>query len=248
MKKALHPVQSRKKFVRRHHSLSSSSSSSASSSASSSSSSADTSSSSDSDESDSDSAPKRKRPAARSNTSNKILEGQRKISSSSKHKNVFRLTPESDKDLVDDIPASNHSDYKRRALKALEPAPPRFPQDVQRIVDAKSLQPSARKSGKGTKPSTSQQTQAQREQRRQAFRSLWLKAVADEFGDELDAIRTREPTLGADGGTRLPLFIDALASGSELFSSPSNEQTGPERAIDARQITLDEVALASNLK
>lgn len=60
----------------------------------------------------------------------------------------------------------------------------------------------------------------------------------------------REPTLGADGGTRLPLFIDALASGSELFSSPTSKtQMSPIRDGDeAGQAAIDEVALASNLR
>lgn len=30
----------------------------------------------------------------------------------------------------------------------------------------------------------------EREKRKEAFRSLWLKTVAEEFGDELEAIRT----------------------------------------------------------
>lgn len=123
-------------------------------------------------------------------------------------------------------------------LKALEPEAPRLPPHLQRIVDVKTSSAAARKGANAKTLSNSHETQAQKERRQQAFRSLWLKAVADEFGDELDAIRTREPTLGADGGTRLPLFIDALAAGSELFSSSQSDQT--------QQATLDEMTLVTS--
>lgn len=51
-----------------------------------------------------------------------------------------------------------------------------------------------------------------------------------------------EPTLGADGGTRLPLFIDALAYGSELFTTPSGKEQ-----VHGRTDDIDELALTANL-
>lgn len=52
----------------------------------------------------------------------------------------------------------------------------------------------------------------------------------------------REPSLGADGGTRLPLFIDALAYGSELFTAPSGKEQ-----VHGRTDDIDELALTANL-
>lgn len=88
--------------------------------------------------------------------------------------------------------------------------------------------------------------------REEALQSVWMRTMVDEFGEELDALRKvgllpllrpsiiplhptdtscllplqKEPTLGADGGSRVPLLIDALQAGSELFSrGPSSSDT-----------------------
>ncbi|CBQ71654.1 conserved hypothetical protein [Sporisorium reilianum SRZ2] len=223
-------------------SSSSSSSSDSSSSSSSSSSSADSSSSDESSSSDSDAHTSSRRRRSVKGRITSVSQAQDIAASSSDNKrHVFRLTPEPDASQLDTRSTKKQIDPHNRTLEALEPAAPRLPSHLQRIVDAKTSSPSSRKTSNANSPSASQQTQAQREKRQQAFRSLWLKSVADEFGDELDAIRTREPTLGADGGTRLPLFIDALAAGSELFTSSSSDQNASSRPA------LDEIALASNL-
>ncbi|CDW98888.1 hypothetical protein [Sporisorium scitamineum] len=159
----------------------------------------------------------------------------------------FRLTPEPDAATLERRLQKKQNAVPNRTLEALEPGAPQLSPHLQRIVDAKTSSPSSRKSSNTGSILASQQTQAQKEKRQQAFRSLWLKAVADEFGDELDAIRTREPTLGADGGTRLPLLIDALAAGSELFTRSSSEQHASSHTAAASRPALDEIALASNL-
>ena len=76
---------------------------------------------------------------------------------------------------------------------------------------------------------------------RAAFHSLWMKALTDEFADELDQIRqvcrvavrraltqtdTRlvEDTSSSAATSRLPLLIDSLSFGSEVFPSGRGAQ------------------------
>jgi hypothetical protein len=77
----------------------------------------------------------------------------------------------------------------QRVVTQAQPSPPALPDHLQRIVDAKFASSATTRSGSRSK-SSPQHSQAQRERRQQAFRSLWLRSVANEFGDELDAIRT----------------------------------------------------------
>ncbi|SOV06369.1 uncharacterized protein UDID_12216 [Ustilago sp. UG-2017a] len=224
-------------------SSSSSSSSAASLSSSSSSSSADSTSSSESNGSDPASPAARKRTSKNRTTApSDIMHVSAAALSSGKHRHVFRLTPEPGLDEADSIPVKKRTSHREQAIKALEPAKLKLPSRWQHIVDAMKSSPSSKRDSEGDSTSNPQQSKAQQERRRQAFRSLWLKAVADEFEDELDSIRTREPTLGADGGTRLPLFIDALAYGSELFTTPSGKEQ-----VHGRTDDIDELALTANL-
>lgn len=73
-----------------------------------------------------------------------------------------------------------------------------------------------------------------------SFRTLWMQALTEEFGDELDNIRQTDPRLsnpatGASAATaRLPLLIDALSFGSEVFARPE----GADDAVDEMQMAL----------
>ncbi|UZJ52942.1 hypothetical protein CBS101457_002262 [Exobasidium rhododendri] len=57
--------------------------------------------------------------------------------------------------------------------------------------------------------------------REEYFQAVYMRIVIDEFGEELDALRKKEPNLTAESGSRMPLLIDALQAGSELFSRGS---------------------------
>ncbi|KAJ1027635.1 hypothetical protein NDA18_003635 [Ustilago nuda] len=218
-------------------------SASSSLSSSSSSSSADSTSSSESNGSDPDSPAARKRTSKNRTTApSDIMHASAAASSSGKHRHVFRLTPEPELDEADSIPVKKRTSHREQAIKALEPAKLKLPSRWQHIVDAMKSSPSSKRDSEGDSTSNTQQSKAQQERRRQAFRSLWLKAIANEFEDELDSIRTREPSLGADGGTRLPLFIDALAYGSELFTAPSGKEQ-----VHGCTDDIDELALTANL-
>lgn len=76
-----------------------------------------------------------------------------------------------------------------------------------------------------------------------SFRALWMQALTDEFGNELDHMRQTDPRLGGEsaGGShataRLPLLIDALSFGSEVFSG------APSGAADNHD-TVDEISMA----
>lgn len=176
----------------------SSSSSSSSNRSSSSESSSESSSSSDSEDSDSDPSINQKRSKRRRITADPESQGNAGSSSGGTRKHIFRLTPEpADQDRLQQPSATQRASFQRRSLQALEPEMPRLPHHLQRIVDAKTSSPSARNATHSNNnnhlsnsKSTPKQSEAQRERRQQAFRSLWLKAVADEFGDELDSIRT----------------------------------------------------------
>ncbi|CCF47937.1 hypothetical protein NDA11_003129 [Ustilago hordei] len=218
-------------------------SASSSLSSSSSSSSANSTSSSESNGSDPDSPAARKRTSKNRTTApSDIMHASAAASSSGKHRHVFRLTPEPELDEADSIPVKKRTSHREQAIKALEPAKLKLPSRWQHIVNAMKSSPSSKRDFEGDSTSNTQQSKAQQERRRQAFRSLWLKAIANEFEDELDSIRTREPSLGADGGTRLPLFIDALAYGSELFTAPSGKEQ-----VHGRTDDIDELALTANL-
>ncbi|PWZ00818.1 hypothetical protein BCV70DRAFT_200085 [Testicularia cyperi] len=199
---------------------------------------------SDSD-SESDKAVKRSRvsskpkPAASSATVSSSNRTKQPKRSSTK----FRVTPEPDSD------SSASSSDDDEDLDSISQAPRRpLPPHLAALVRKKTHPQSNTAASSATKIDRQQQrdqrTKAKSqntEARRDAFKSLWLRSMADEFGDELDSIRNKEPTLGADGGTLLPLFIDALTSGSELF----NPTSGASASSKAHNRT-DEVALVIN--
>ncbi|CEH13674.1 Ribosome-assembly protein 3 [Ceraceosorus bombacis] len=84
------------------------------------------------------------------------------------------------------------------------------------------------------------------EERRNAFRTFWLAAVTEEFGEELENMRKRDPSLSESlGGSRLPLLIDALASGSELFSTGQPQSTAHLEGDNAL-MDVDEVGMLLN--
>ncbi|WFD05361.1 hypothetical protein MVES1_000691 [Malassezia vespertilionis] len=91
-----------------------------------------------------------------------------------------------------------------------------------------------------TTESISEQLQ---QKQRNTFRTLWMQAVTEEFGDELDAMRQDDPRLSTETTTtssatsRLPLLIDALSFGSEVFPG-AQDTAGPGSQA------VDEVALA----
>ncbi|PWN46501.1 hypothetical protein IE53DRAFT_365375, partial [Violaceomyces palustris] len=155
----------------------------------------------------------------------------------------------SETDLDEDSTRSGH-------LKSLPP-PQRPPQPTPPQLKGSSTSGGdGVKDVEGLRRSKSQRFELERrkrkelvEKRKEAFKSLWMRSVAEEFGDELDAIRTREPTLGAEGGTRLPLLIDALGSGCEIFSSTSSSKDGNGLGVGGRDQAsrVDEVALAMDL-
>lgn len=94
---------------------------------------------------------------------------------------------------------------------------------------------------------------SQRQAREEAFTSVWMRTMVDEFGEELDALRKRDSTLaGGDGGpnssSRMPLLIDALQSGAELYSrgrrdAPSTASSSMASQIPSAFYDVDEVAL-----
>ncbi|WFD42812.1 hypothetical protein MPSI1_001462 [Malassezia psittaci] len=81
-------------------------------------------------------------------------------------------------------------------------------------------------------------SQELREKRKAAFRTLWMQALTEEFGTELDDLRQNDAKLSA-GSTNasnatgpLPLLIDSLSFGSEVLSGVD------DKAIDEVSIAL----------
>lgn len=86
--------------------------------------------------------------------------------------------------------------------------------------------------------------------RQEAFRALWMQQLTTEFGEELDSLRKvcrarklgtdeqndarmQHDTTGSSQATgRLPLLIDALASGSEVFPQVADDR------VDEASITM----------
>lgn len=80
-------------------------------------------------------------------------------------------------------------------------------------------------------------------ERRETLERVWMKVMVEEFGNELDALRKKEPTLGTSTtDKRMPLLIDSLQAGAELFSDGIN--TSPEEKRKAPELhTIDETAI-----
>ncbi|KDN40702.1 hypothetical protein K437DRAFT_269921 [Tilletiaria anomala UBC 951] len=79
------------------------------------------------------------------------------------------------------------------------------------------------------------------EEKKEMFRDIWMKAVAEEFGEELNNLRQREPALTEVAG-RLPLLIDSLRSGADVFrmGTKSKSSDGRNNAdIDEVQVVLE---------
>ncbi|WFC98724.1 hypothetical protein MYAM1_001456 [Malassezia yamatoensis] len=81
-------------------------------------------------------------------------------------------------------------------------------------------------------------SQELREKRKAAFRALWMQALTEEFGTELDDLRQNDAKLSA-GSTNasnatgpLPLLIDSLSFGSEVLAGVDG------KAIDEVSIAL----------
>ena len=83
-----------------------------------------------------------------------------------------------------------------------------------------------------------------REKQKESFRSLWMQALTDEFGNELDEQRQNDPRLSSgpanatNATARLPLLVDALSFGSEVYSQ------APTAADEADHDTVDEIQMA----
>lgn len=84
-----------------------------------------------------------------------------------------------------------------------------------------------------------------KEKQQASFRSLWMQALTEEFGNELDQLRQNDPRLSSESaGTsnatgRLPLLIDALSFGSEVFSGPqSGSGERDEQSVDEIKMAL----------
>ncbi|PWN42817.1 hypothetical protein IE81DRAFT_116534 [Ceraceosorus guamensis] len=107
---------------------------------------------------------------------------------------------------------------------------------VQRAKQKSALDSQRQEEEKRGKPMDS-------EERRNAFRTFWLAAVTEEFGEELENMRKRDPSLSESlGGSRLPLLIDALASGSEIFST-GQPQSSAHLEGDNALMDVDEVGM-----
>lgn len=81
--------------------------------------------------------------------------------------------------------------------------------------------------------------------RREELERGWMKVMIEEYGNELDALRKKEPTLGTSNtDRRMPLLIDSLQSGAELFSDGINASSEDKRkapkfhSIDETEIFL----------
>ncbi|KAK1923067.1 hypothetical protein DB88DRAFT_493651 [Papiliotrema laurentii] len=64
--------------------------------------------------------------------------------------------------------------------------------------------------------------------RRARFRRVYMEKLVEGFGDDLEKLRTSDPTLGP---SKLQLLIDSLASGIDIFSDPQS-QMGKEKEVD----------------
>ncbi len=56
--------------------------------------------------------------------------------------------------------------------------------------------------------------------RREGFKDVWMKAMAEQFGEELNRMRQREPAL-SEAPERLALLIDSLRAGADVFKTKS---------------------------
>lgn len=63
------------------------------------------------------------------------------------------------------------------------------------------------------------------ESTRASFRQLWMQALTDEFGDELDELRKSDPRFSdpSSASIHLPLLIDSLAFSSEVLGDHADQ-------------------------
>ncbi|WFD25752.1 hypothetical protein MNAN1_000718 [Malassezia nana] len=78
-------------------------------------------------------------------------------------------------------------------------------------------------------------SQTLQDTQREAFRTLFMQALTDEFESELDALRQNDPFLADDTNTsaatgRMALLIDALSFGSEAMAD-QHAQSGKEPKV-----------------
>ncbi|EIW69945.1 hypothetical protein TREMEDRAFT_68390 [Tremella mesenterica DSM 1558] len=70
---------------------------------------------------------------------------------------------------------------------------------------------------------TEEGAKAQEEDRRTAFRRVYMDKLVEAFGSDLEKLRANEPTLDAK---RLGVLIESLASGREVFNDPQSTDKG----------------------
>ena len=83
------------------------------------------------------------------------------------------------------------------------------------------------------------------EKQKESFHSLWMQSLTEEFGNELDELRQNDPRLSSgpanatNATARLPLLIDALSFGSEVYShAPTTKDETGHDMVDEIQMAL----------
>ena len=114
--------------------------------------------------------------------------------------------------------------------------------------------PKTRVGGRLANLSAQSISQELEEKQHASFRTLWMQALTEEFGNELDQMRQvclflltqndarlSSESAGASNATaRIPLLIDALSFGSEVFSGPRRAEPG----VDMEDDPVDEMSIA----